>query len=133
MFRQQMIECAHELAPRVNLEELRPLQRSPPVNAGQCFGHLFGHFCSQRLSSFESAGDVDHGKGILTCFAFDLIMRQKEEVSLVDLLRRGGVEFWSWNVPWSREVDLSDDLLLQPAPGYIIQRPSFIRLYEANP
>ena len=62
MFCQQLIDCAHELSPRVNLEELRPLQRSPPVNAGQCYGHLFGLFCSQRLSRFESAGDVDHGE-----------------------------------------------------------------------
>ena len=44
------------------------------------------------------------------------LMRQKEEVSLVDLVRRGDVEFWSWNVPWDREVDL-----LQPAPGNIFR------------
>ena len=92
MFHQQLIDCANELVPRVNLEELWPLQRSSPVNAGQCFGHLFGLFCSQRLSRFESAGDIDHGEGILICFASDLIMRQKEEVSLVDLVRRGDVE-----------------------------------------
>ena len=35
----------------------------------------------------------------------------------MDLVRRGGVEFWSWNVPWGRQVDLPDGLLLQAPPA----------------
>ena len=41
-------------------------------------------------------------------------MWQKEQVSLVDLVRRGDVEFWSWNVPWGRKVDLPDGFFSQP-------------------
>ena len=39
----------------------------------------------------------------------------------MDLVRHGDVEFWSWNVPWGREVDLPDNLLLQLAPGDIFR------------
>ena len=123
MFYEQLIDRAHELVPGVDLEQFWPLQQAPSVDARQSFSNLFSLFCGQRLGLLVSRGNVNDGECILVRLSISrqAVMRQKEEVSLVDLVRRGDVEFWSWNVPWGREVDLPDGLLLQPAPSRIFR------------
>lgn len=116
---EHLIDHTHELTLRVNLEQFGPPQRLPSVDAAHGIGNLFSFFCGQGLSGLEPADDVDHSEGILVCFTSDLIMRQKQQVSFVDLVQCCCVEFWLWNVPWSREVDLPKCLILQPTSGHI--------------
>ena len=123
VFCEQLIDCAHELAPGVDLEQFWPLQRALSVDARQIFSNLFSLFCSQRLGLLLARGNVNDGECILVCLSTSrqAVMWQKEQVSLVDLVRRGDIEFWSWNLSWGREVNLPDGLLLQPAPGHIFR------------
>ena len=55
---QQLTDGAHELAPRVNLKELRPLQGAPLVNPSEAIGDLCRGLASHGLSLFVAAGDV---------------------------------------------------------------------------
>ena len=45
MFRQHLADRAHELTPRVNLDQFRPLQRTSPTDARQSFSNLFSLLC----------------------------------------------------------------------------------------
>ena len=105
---QQLAHCAHELAPRVNLEKLGPPQGAPLVNPRQGIGDLCSGLASQRLSLLVAAGDVNDRESVAKGLPPHAVMQQKEQVSLVDLVRRGDVEFWSRDVLWGREVDLPD-------------------------
>ena len=59
VLRQQLTDGAHELAPRVNLKELRPPQGAPLVNPSKAIGDLCRSLASQGLSLFVAAGDVN--------------------------------------------------------------------------
>ena len=59
LIRKQLTDGAHELAPRVNLKELRPLQVAPLVNPSKATGDLCLSLASQGLSLFVAAGDVN--------------------------------------------------------------------------
>ena len=65
---QQLAHRTHELAPRVNLKELRPLQRSPSVDPRQCIGDLCRGLASQRLSLFVAWGYINNHESIAKGF-----------------------------------------------------------------
>ena len=52
VLRQQLTDGAHELAPRVNLKELRPPQGAPLVNPSKAISDLCRSLASQGLSLF---------------------------------------------------------------------------------
>ena len=54
----------HELAARVNLQHLRPSQRTVPVNRLESLCNLGRVFGSQRLCFFVTAGDIDNSQCI---------------------------------------------------------------------
>ena len=114
VFCEQLFDRDHELAPGVDLEQFWPLQRAPSVDARQNFSSIYSLFCSQRLGLLVVRGNVNDGecKPVRLSTSKQAVMWQKEQVSLVDLVRHGNVEFWSWNVLWGREVDLPEGLLL---------------------
>ena len=113
VFGEQLAHCAHELAPRVNLEELRPPQGAPFVNPSQAIGDHCRSLANQGLSVLVAACDVNDCGSVA-------VVWQKEQVGLVDLVWRDYVDFWSWYVPWGREVDLPDGLLLKPVLGLLL-------------
>ena len=47
------------------------------------------------------------------------VVRQEEQVGLMDLVRCCHVKFRPWYVSWSRQIDLSDGLLLEPVLGLL--------------
>ena len=55
---------AHELAPRINLQHLRPSQRTSLVNRLESLGNLVRVFRGQRLRLFVTAGDVGNSQRI---------------------------------------------------------------------
>ena len=65
---QQLTDGAHELAPRVNLKELRPPPKGPLVNPSKAIGDLCRSLASQRLSLFVAAGDVNDRESIAEGF-----------------------------------------------------------------
>ena len=67
VLRQQLTDGAHELAPRVNLKELRPPQGAPLVNPSKAIGDLYRSLASQGLSLFVAAGDVNDRESITEC------------------------------------------------------------------
>ena len=56
---QQLVHRTQELAPRVNLKELRPPQGASLENLSQAIGDLFCSLACERLSLLEAAGDVN--------------------------------------------------------------------------
>ena len=56
--------AAHELTARVNLQHLRPSQRTAPVNRLKSLCNLARVFRGQRLRFFVTAGDVDNSQRI---------------------------------------------------------------------
>ena len=107
---------AHEFAPGVNLQQLRPLQRTALVNLPRGLGNLIRIFRGQGFSLFVAAGHVGNGQRVFENFApaGQFVMRQKKKVRLVDRVGSGHVELWTRNVPRCGEVDLSKRLLDQP-------------------
>ena len=65
---QQLTDGAHELAPRVNLKELRPPQRAPLVNPSKAIGHLCRSLVVMGLSLFVAAGDVNDREAVTEGF-----------------------------------------------------------------
>jgi len=109
-------DSAHELAPWVNLQHLRPFERRVLVNLLQGLGDLIGIFRSQGFGLFVAAGHVDNGQRIFENFAptGQFIVRQKKKVRLVDLTGCWNVEFRPRNSPWRWEEYLPERLLDQP-------------------
>ena len=68
VLRQQLTDGAHELAPRVNLKELRPPQGALLVNPSMAIGDLCRSLASQGLSLFVAAGDVNDRESITEGF-----------------------------------------------------------------
>ena len=68
VLRQQLTDGAHELAPRVNLKELRPPQGTPLVNSSKAIGDLCRSLASQGLSLFVAACDVNDRESITEVF-----------------------------------------------------------------
>ena len=62
MLRQQLTDGAHELAPSVNLKELRPPQGALLVNPIKLIADLCHSLASQGLSLFVADGDVNNGR-----------------------------------------------------------------------
>ena len=115
VLRQQLTDGAHELAPRVNLKELRPPQWAPLVNPNKAIGDLCRSLASQGLSLFVAAGDVNDRESITEGFLCYAIVWQEEQVCLMDL-----VKFWPWYVSWSRQIYLPDGLLFEPVLGLLL-------------
>ena len=111
VLRQQLTDGAQELAPRVNLKELRPPQGAPLVNPRKAIGDLFRSLASQGLSLFVAAGDVNDRESITEGFLSYAVMWQEEQVCLMDLVWYRHVKFRPWYVSWSRQIDLPDGLL----------------------
>ena len=65
---QQLTHCTHELAPRVNLKELRQSQGAPLVKPTQAIGDLCHSLASQGLSLFVAAGNVNDRESIVEGF-----------------------------------------------------------------
>ena len=59
-----LCNSAHKFTPRINLQHLWPFQRSACVNYLECFSNLSRIFGGQRLSFFESAGNINNGKSV---------------------------------------------------------------------
>ena len=110
VLRQQLTDGAHELAPRVNLKELRPPQGAPLVNRSKAISDLCRSLASQGLSLFVPAGDVNDRESITEGFLSYAIVWQEEQVCLRDLVWYHHVKFQPWYVSWSRQIDLPDGL-----------------------
>ena len=80
---QQLAHCTHELAPRVNLKELRPLQRPPSVDPRQSIGDLCRGLASQRLSLFVAWGYINDPESVAEGFPPYAVVWQKEQIRLV--------------------------------------------------
>ena len=78
VLRQQLIDGALELAPRVNLKELWPPQGAPLVNPGKAIGDLCRSLASQGLSLFVAAGDVNDRESITEGFPSYAVVWQEE-------------------------------------------------------
>ena len=93
VLRQQLTDGAHELAPTVNLRELRPPQGAPLVNPSKAIGDLCRSLASQGLSLFVAAGDVNDRESITEGFLSYAVEWQKQQVCLMDLVLYGQVNF----------------------------------------
>ena len=118
---QQLTNGVHEFTAGVSLKELRPPQEAPLVNPDKAIGDLCRSLASQGLSLFVAAGDVNDRKSITEVFfpSFEVV-RQEEQVCLKDLFWYRHVKFRPWYVSWSRQIDLSDGLLLAPVLGLLL-------------
>ena len=101
VLRQQLTDGAHELAPRVNLKELRPPQGALLVNLSKAISVLCRSLASQGLSLFVAASDVNDRKSIMEGFLSYVVMWQEEQVCLMDLVWYPHVKFRPWYVSWS--------------------------------
>ena len=113
-------ESAHELAPRVNLKELRPPQGSPLVNPSKAIDDLCRSLASQGLSLFVASGDVNDCESITEGFLSYTVVWQEEQVCLMDLVWYRHVKFRPWYVSWSRQIELPDGLLYEPVLGLLL-------------
>ena len=120
VLRQQLTGGAHELAPRVNLKELRPPQGAPLVNPSKAINDLRRSLARQGLSLFVAAGDVNDRESKTEGFLSYAIMWQEEQVCLRDLVWYRHVKFRPWYVSWSRQIDLPDGLLFEPVIGLLL-------------
>ena len=120
VLRQQLTDGAHELAPRVNLKELRPPQGAPLVNPRKAIGDLCRSLASQGLSLFVAAGDVNDGGSITEGFLSYAVVWQEEQVCLMDLVWYRHVKFRPWYVSWSRQINLPDGLLFEQVLGLLL-------------
>ena len=118
---QELVHPTHELAPRVNLKQLRPLQGPPFVDARQGIGDLCSAFASQRLSLLVAAGDVNDRESIARGLPLHAIVGKKEQICLVDFIWYPDIKLRSRYVSWSRQVDLPDCLSLQPVLSHIFR------------
>ena len=107
---------AHEFAPRVNLQQLRPFQRRALVNSLKSQDNFIRVFRGQGFSLFLAAGHVDNGECVFKNFApvGQFVMRQKKKIRLVDRVGCRHVEFRPWNSLRCGEEDLPECLLEQP-------------------
>ena len=120
VLRQQLTDGAHELAPRVNLKELRPPQGALLVNPSKAIGDLCRSLASQGLSHFVAAGNINDRESITEGFPSYTVVWQEEKVCLMDLVWYRHVKFRPWYVSWSRQIYLPDDLLFEPALGLLL-------------
>ena len=120
VLRQQLTDGAHELAPRVNLKELRPPQGVTFVNPIKAIGDLCRSVASQGLSLFVAAGDVNDHESIMEGFLSYAVVLQEEQVCFMDLVWYRHVKFRPWYVSWSRQIDLPDGLLFEPVLGLLL-------------
>ena len=111
-----LCDSAHEFAPGVNLQHLRPFERRALVNPLKGLGNLIRIFRSQGFSLFVAAGHVDNGQRVFVNFAAttELVVRQKKKVRLVDRIGCGNVEFRPRNSPRHGEEYLPERLPDQP-------------------
>ena len=108
---------SHELAARVNLQHLWPVQRVL-VNRLKSLRNFCRVFRGQKLSFFVTAGHVDNRKRVFVNFAAagKFVVWQKKKVRWAESVRPPYVEFWATNVARSREGNppksLFEELLL---------------------
>ena len=120
VLRQQLTDRAHELAPRVNLKELRPPQGALLVNPSKAIGDLCRSLASQGLILFVAAGDVNDRESIKEGFLSYAIVWQEEQVCFMELVWYRYVKFWPWYVSLSRQIDLPDGLLFEAVLGLLL-------------
>ena len=113
----------HKLAARVDLQHLRPRQRTAPVNRLESLRDLGRVFGGQRLGFFETAGDVDNSQCVFVNLPAPrkLVMWQKMKVRLVYRVGRRHVKFRARDVSRRREIDLPESLLDEPPLGGIFR------------
>jgi len=111
-----LCDSAHEFAPGVNLQHLRPFQRRALVNLLKGLGDLIRIFRSQGFGLFVATGHVDNGQRVFENFApaGQFVVRQEKKVHLVYRVGCGNVEFRPRNSPRRREEYLPERLLEQP-------------------
>ena len=102
--------ASHELAARVNLQQLRQSQRTAPVNWLESLRNIGRVFQGQGLRFFVTAGNVDNSQCIFVNLSSmrKLVMGQKKKVSLVDRVRCRHIKFRARNVSQHRKIDLPD-------------------------
>ena len=96
VLRQQLTDGAHELAPRVNLKELRPPKGAPLVYPSRPSA-TSRILASQVLSLFVAAGDVNDRENITEGFLSYANVWQEEQVCLMDLV-------WYRHVSFGRDM-----------------------------
>ena len=117
----ELANWPHKFTSRVNLKKLGPLQRPSSVDTRQGIGDLCCALASQRLSFLVAAGNVHDRESILISPPSHAVVRKEKEVSLMDLVWHPDIKLRSRYVPWSRQVDLPDSLLLEPVLGHIFR------------
>ena len=117
----ELANWPHKFTSRVNLKKLGPLQRPSSVDTRQGIGDLCCALASQRLSFLVAAGDIHDRESILISPPSHAVVRKEKEVSLMDLVWHPDIKLRSRYVPWSRQVDLPDSLLLEPVLGHIFR------------
>ena len=94
VFCQLLADRAHELTAGVNLEKLRPHQWPPSVDPRQSIGNLCRGLARQRLSLFVAWGYINDRESVAEGFPLHAVVREKEQVSLVDLVWHCHVKHW---------------------------------------
>ena len=105
--------ASHELTARVNLQHLRPCQRTALVNLLESLHNLGRVFRGQRLRFFVTTGDVDNSQCIFVNLSSTrkLVMGQKKKVVLVDRVGCRHVKLQAKNVSRCGKIDLPEGLL----------------------
>ena len=101
VFGEQLAHRTNELAPRVNLKELRPPKWAPLVNPSQAIGNLCRGLASQRLSLFVARDHINDRESVAEGFPPYAVVWQKEQIRLVGLVRRGDVKLRPRYAPWA--------------------------------
>jgi len=111
-----LCDSAHEFAPGVNLQHLRPFERRALVNLLKGLGDLIRIFRSKGFGLSVAAGHVDNGQRVFVNFAptGQFVVRQKKKVRLVNRVGCENVEFWPRNSPRRGEEYLPERLPDQP-------------------
>ena len=117
---QQLAHRTHELAPRINLKELRPLQRPPSADPRQSIGDLCRGLASQRLSLFVAWGYIDDRENVAEGFPPYEVVWQKEQIRLVDLVGHRHVKLRPRCAPWCGQIDLPDGLPFELVLGLLL-------------
>ena len=114
---------AHELASRVYLQQLRPLERSTSVYLGKASGHFIAVFTRQCLRSFVSTGHIHNRQGVLVDLlpSWEFVMWQEKKIGLVHGIGPRDIELGSRDVAWAGEVILPQGLFGKPLFRHIFR------------
>ena len=107
---------------RVNLQHLRPSQRTAPVNRLESLRNLGRVFRGERLHFFVKAGDINNSQRIFVNLSSTrkLVMGQKKKIRLMDRVSRH-IKFGARNISRRGKINLPESLLDEPLLGGILR------------